>query len=120
MINISNFFVFSVIIELFSSEKLFSSVMFSEVSNLKFLNFSKILVLKKLKDRGVSNFGRFFISLKLFLISNISIVFSKISIFYSTDTNSSNIIIANKFLICSFIISLFLFSFLLYIIFLNI
>ncbi len=49
MINISDFSVFSVIIKLFSSEKLFSSIIFSEVLNLKFLNSSKILTSKGLK-----------------------------------------------------------------------
>ena len=94
--------------------------MFSEISNLKFLNSSKILVSKGPKNKDVDDFDRFFISLKLFLISNISIVFFKISIFHSIDTNSSNVIVANKFLICSFIISSLLFSFLFCIIFLNI
>ena len=120
MINIFDFSIFSVIIKLFSSKKLFSSIIFSEVSNLKFLNSLKILASKGSKSRDVSDFDGFFIFSKLFLISNIFIVFFKISIFLSTDTISSNIIVANKFLICSFIISSLLFFFLFYIIFLNI
>jgi len=94
--------------------------MFSGISNLKFLNSSKILTSKGPKGGGVDNFNKLFISSKLFLISNISIVFSKISIFLFTNTISSNIIVVNKFLICSFIISSLLFSFLFCIIFSNI
>ena len=120
MINISDFSIFLVVIELSSSEKLFFSIMFSEVSNLKFLNSSKILASKGPKSRGIGDFGRLFISSKLFLILNISIVFSKIFIFYFIDTSSLNVIIANKFLIYLFIIFLLLFSFLFYIIFSNI
>ncbi len=120
MINISNFSVFSVVIELFSSEKLFSFIIFSGILNLKFLNSSKILTSKGPKSEGVDDFDGLFISSKLFLVSNISIIFSKISIFLFTDTISSNVIMANKFLIYSFIISSVLFSFIFYIIFSNI